>query len=328
MLNDKLRSYLQFHGIVFIWGFTAVLGALISVGAVSLVWYRMLIASVVILGFLKFKGISLKVPGKTLLGFIIAGVVIALHWLTFFGSIKMANVSITLAMISTGAFFTSILEPIFYKRKFIWYELLFGLIVIAGLYLIFEVETRYTSGIIVALISAFLSAVFNLINGKFAQTYRPSVISFYELAAGMLFISIYLLFTGGYSASFFQLSTLDLSYILILATVCTAFAFIASVRVMKHLSPYTVMLTTNLEPVYGILLAFFILGDSEAMNSGFYLGALLILSTVILNGIFKNFRRRKKNGDKKRVRIPQIRLSESKNTGLSPRSMFKKKDLK
>lgn len=130
------------------------------------------------------------------------------------------------------------------------------MLVICGLYLIFKVETRYTEGIIVALISAFLSSVFTLINGKFAQTYRPSVISVYELSAGVGFVTLYLLFSGGFSINFFQLPAMDWVYILILATICTAYAFIASVKVMKHLSPYTIMLTVNMEPVYGILLAF------------------------------------------------------------------------
>jgi drug/metabolite transporter (DMT)-like permease len=317
MRNDKLRSYLHFHVIVFIWGFTAVLGALMSIGAVALVWYRMLLASLVIFAYIKFKGIPMKVTKKTALGFIIAGIVIALHWLTFFGAIKIANVSITLAMVSTGAFFTSIMEPIFYKRKVIWYEIFFGLLVICGLYLIFKVETRYTEGIIVALISAFLSSVFTLINGKFAQKYRPSVISVYELSAGVGFVTLYLLFSGGFSIGFFQLPPMDWIYIIILATICTAYAFIASVKVMKHLSPYTIMLTVNLEPVYGILLAFVILGNVEQMNSGFYYGALLILSTVVLNGIFKNRRKRKK-GTQPKTHNPQGRLTESKNANLSP----------
>ena len=294
MQNDKLRSYFHFHFIVFIWGFTAVLGALITIGAVPLVWYRMLIASAVIFIYIKWKGISLKVSRRTLIGLVIAGIVIAVHWLTFFGAIKISNVSITLAMMSTGAFFTSIMEPIFYKRKFIWYELLFGLLVVCGLYLIFEVETRYTLGILVALFSAFLSAVFTLINGKYAQVHNPTMISFYELLSGAGFITIYLLVSNKFNVDFFKLPQMDWVFIAILATVCTAYAFIASVKVMKHLSPYTIMLTINMEPVYGIILAFLILGDSEDMNSGFYYGALLILTTVILNGILKNSRKLKR----------------------------------
>lgn len=300
MPNDKLKSYLHFHVIVLIWGFTAVLGALISLGAVPLVWYRMLMASVFILLWIKWKKKSLKLAPKRIRVMIIAGLVIAVHWLTFFGAIKVSNVSITLALLSTGAFFTSIMEPIFYKRKVIWYEILFGLIVILGLYIIFKVETEYVFGIILALCSAFLSAVFALINGKLARHEDASVISFYELLTGALGISVYLLiltFTGseeGFSNAFFDISASDLGYLLILASVCTAYAFIASVSVMRYLSPYTVMLTINLEPVYGILLAFWIFGSEEEMDAGFYYGAAIILSTVILNGILKTKRKIKR----------------------------------
>ena len=301
MPNDKLKNYLHFHLIVFIWGFTAVLGALISLDAVPLVWYRMLMASFFILLWIKFKKKDLRLGAKRTWIMLIAGVVIALHWLTFFGAIKVSNVSITLAMLSTGAFFTSIMEPIFYKRKVIWYEILFGLIVIVGLYIIFQVETEYVYGIVLALISAFLSAVFTLINGKLAQREDASVISFYELLTGTGAITLYLLlisFFGsgeaGFSASFFDVSASDWGYLILLASVCTAYAFIASVAVMRHLSPYTIMLTINMEPVYGILLAFWIFGSEEAMNPGFYYGAAIILSTVILNGILKTRRKIKK----------------------------------
>lgn len=232
---------------------------------------------------------------------LIAGVIIALHWLTFFGAIKVSNVSITLALLSTGAFFTSIMEPIFYKRKVIWYEILFGIIVIVGLYIIFKVETEYVLGIVLGLISAFLSAVFSLINGKLAKREDASVISFYELLTGAGAISLYLLFLNffgneeeGFTAAFFTVTTEDWLYLFILGSICTAYAFIASVAVMRHLSPYTVMLTINLEPVYGILLAFWILGSDEKMSPGFYYGALIILTTVILNGILKTRRKIKK----------------------------------
>lgn len=301
MLNDKLKSYLHFHIIVFIWGFTAVLGALITIEAVPLVWYRMLMASVLILCWILYRKKKLRLSPRTMLVLIVAGVVIALHWLTFFGAIKASNVSITLAMLSTGAFFTSIMEPIFYKRKIIWYEIVFGLIVIAGLYIIFQVETEYLSGIILALISAFLSAVFTLLNGKLAKREDATVISFYELFTGTAAITLYLLIlsffggeTAGFTTEFFSLSSADLWYLFILASICTAYAFIASVAVMKHLSPYTIMLTINLEPVYGILLAFWVFGDVEQMNPGFYYGAAIILTTVILNGFLKTRRKIRK----------------------------------
>jgi len=298
MPDDKLKSYLHFHLIVFIWGFTAVLGALITLGAIPLVWYRMLLASGFILVWIKWKNIDLKVTPRKFLVLVVAGIVIALHWLTFFGAIKVSNVSITLAILSTGAFFTSILEPIFYKRKFVGYEVIFGLIVIVGLYIIFKVETDHYMGIVLALISAFLSAVFTLINGKLVKQAAPSVISFYELFTGVVAISIYLLVititsegTRGFSPAFFVLTAMDWVYLLVLASICTAYAFIASVAVMKHLSPYTVMLTINLEPVYGIVLAFLVFGNKEQMDPEFYFGAAIILTTVILNGYLKTKRK-------------------------------------
>ncbi|MEP0262962.1 DMT family transporter [Dokdonia sp.] len=291
MQNAKLRSYLHFHLIVFIWGFTAVLGALISIDSVPLVWFRMGMASVFILLYIKWKKIDISLSPKALLSFSIAGVIIALHWLTFFGAIKVSNVSITLAMMSTGAFFTALLEPIFYKRKLIWYELLFGLIVIGALYLIFEVQPEYRLGIGLALLSALLAAIFTLVNGKFVHKHNPTKISFYELLIGSFFITLYLAFAKAdtfFSINFFALPYTDWIYLLVLATICTAYAFIASVKVMKHLSPYTLMLTINLEPVYGILLAFMVLGDKEQMSPEFYYGAIVILVVVIANGILKN----------------------------------------
>ena len=161
MRNDKLLNYFHLHFIVFIWGFTAVLGALISLEAIPLVWYRMLLATGIIFIFLKIRKEKLKFSLKTLSGFALAGIIIALHWLTFFGAIKASNVSVTLAVLSTGAFFASLLEPLLYGRKIIFYEVLFGLVVVAGLYIIFDVESSYTLGIILALISAFLSALFS-----------------------------------------------------------------------------------------------------------------------------------------------------------------------
>lgn len=291
MQNAKLGSYLHFHLIVFIWGFTAVLGALISIDSVPLVFFRMGLASIFIYAYIRFKKIDIALSRKTFYSFALAGVIIALHWLTFFGAIKVANVSVTLACMSTGAFFTALLEPLFYRRKFIWYELVFGLLVVIALYIIFEVQPEYTLGIILALISAFLSAVFTLINGKFVHTHNPTKISFYELLIGTVFVAGYLAFAKAgtfFSSSFFTLSSNDWIYLFILASVCTAYAFIASVKVMEYLSPYTIMLTINLEPVYGILLAFLILADNEKMQPEFYYGALLILAVVIANGILKN----------------------------------------
>src|SRR5690606_30667617 len=186
MLNAKLKNYLLFHLIVFIWGFTAILGALISLDAIPLVWFRMLLAAVFIGIYVAFKRLNIRVSKKLLTTLIIAGGVIALHWITFFMAIKVSNVSVTLATISTGAFFTAFLEPIFYKRKMVWYEIMFGLIVIAGLYIIFNVGAQYKLGILLALVSALLSAIFSLINGKLVQKLDSTVIGFYEISSGVL----------------------------------------------------------------------------------------------------------------------------------------------
>ena len=251
----------------------------------------MLFAVFFIFAYIRYKRIPTKIPRQIIFKFLIAGLIIALHWFTFFRAIKVANVSITLACLSTGAFFASLIEPLFFGKKIVWYEIFFGLIVIAGLTIIFNVETNYVEGIILALISAFLSALFAVINSKFVKEYEPTIISFYELSGGVLFFSISLLFTNSFSAEFFQLTTTDLVYLFILSSVCTAYAFIASTAVMKYLSPYTVMLTINLEPIYGIILAYFIFEDSEQMSPMFYLGALIILATVIANGIVKGYKK-------------------------------------
>ncbi|SHJ32846.1 EamA domain-containing membrane protein RarD [Arenibacter nanhaiticus] len=288
MQNAKFKNYLLLHLIVFVWGFTAVLGKLITLDALPLVWYRMTIAVTLIFGYILFKRFPLKVPPKTLIMLVIGGIVIAMHWVTFFKAIKVSNVSVTLACLSTGAFFTALLEPFWYGRKMIWYELLFGVVVVLGLLVMFDVESGYLLGVLLALTSAFLSAVFSLINGKLIQSEKPSVIAFYELGSGVLFLSLYILFTGGFTPEFFEVSQNDWIFIFILASVCTAYALIASVKVMRFISPYTVMLTINLEPVYGLVLAFIFLGDSEKMDALFYVGALMILCTVVANGILKN----------------------------------------
>ncbi len=293
MLADNIKSYLYLHLIVFIWGFTAILGHLISLEALPLVWYRIVIA-VISLGIIfLFKKQTIKDTKQNIFRFLAAGVVIALHWLTFFWAIKVSNISVTLACLSTGAFFTSILEPVFYKRKIVLYEVFFGFIVVCALVLIFSVEHQYVTGIILGLIAAFLSALFSIINGKLVQYTPAPVITFYEMVGGVIILSLFLLFSGGFTVQFFNISAVDWFWLFILGFFCTALAFLGSVYIMKHLTPYTVMLTVNLEPVYGILLAVLLFKNSEKMNFQFYLGALLILSTVILNGVVKHRKKRK-----------------------------------
>jgi drug/metabolite transporter (DMT)-like permease len=198
-------------------------------------------------------------------------------------------------MFSTGAFFASFIEPLIFKRRIVWYEIVFGIMVVLGVFLITQSEMRYLNGIILGISCAIFSTIFAVLNGKFVKSYRASVISFYEFIGGIVFISLFLLiFKGGFDASFFDLSLSDWIYIFILASICTAYAFIGAVNVMKHLSPYTVVLSYNLEPVYGIILALILFPETEIMSPNFYLGAVLIISTLLMDGILKNYKRRQK----------------------------------
>jgi drug/metabolite transporter (DMT)-like permease len=291
MLNVKLKNHLHLHFLVFIAGFTAILGEIITISAVSLVWYRMLMASVLVFIYIKIAKVNINISPKALLRLFIAGVIIALHWITFFGAIDASNVSITLAMFSTGAFFASLIEPVIYKRRIIWYEILFGIIVIIGVFIITQSEMKYITGIILGISSAFLSSLFAVLNGSFLKKHTATVISFYEFISGVLFISIYIMIFGdGFSGSFFNVGYSDLGYLFILASICTAYAFIASVHVMKVISPYTVVLSYNLEPIYGIILAVILFPEKEQMTAYFYYGALVIFITILLNAILKNIR--------------------------------------
>jgi drug/metabolite transporter (DMT)-like permease len=254
----------------------------------------MLFAAFFLLLFILFQRKSFRIPVKEFAKLIFVGLLIAVHWIFFFEAIHVSNVSITLAVFSLGAFITSILEPIFYGRKVLWYEVFFGLIIITALGIILQVEINYFKGMLYALIAIIIGVLFTLMNGKLIEKHEPSVITFYEFLSGVFFISIYFFATHKFNANFFFLSTSDWVYLLILSSICTAYAFTASVKVMRILSPYTVMLTTSLEPVYGIVLAFFILGQKEKMSIEFYIGAFLIVITVILNGIFKQYLSNKK----------------------------------
>lgn len=289
MRNGKLRSYLNLHLIVFIWGFTAILGALISINADALVWYRMLFAGVFLFLFIVFKKKSFAVPPKEFVKLVLVGFLIAVHWILFFKAIHISNVSITLSVFSLGAFLAALLEPLFYGRKVLWYEVFFGLVIIAGLGIILQVEINYLEGMMYALASIIIGVLFTLMNGKLIEKNESAVITFYEFMAGVVFISIYFFFENEFTVKFFTLTSNDWILLLILSSVCTAYAFTASVKVMQKLSPYTIMLTTSLEPVYGIILAYFLLGGKEKMSFGFYMGALLIVVTVILNGIVKHY---------------------------------------
>ena len=293
MPNAKLKHYLHLHFLVVIAGFTAILGELISIGALELVWYRMAIAGILMFIYIKIIKLNIKISKRTFFQFSIAGVIIALHWITFFEAINQANVSIALAMFSSGAFFASFIEPFFFKRRILGYEILFGIIVIFGVILITSSEMGYINGIILGLFSALFSTLFAVINGRFIERYNATVISFYEFISGVLFLTAFILLSGKtFNVEFFTLSNSDWIYLFILASVCTAYAFIGSVDVMRYISPFTVILSYNLEPLYGIAIALFLFPETEKMSPQFYIGAILVLVTVLCDALFKNYKSR------------------------------------
>lgn len=294
MPNVKLKHYLHLHFLVFIAGFTAILGELITIGSLELVWFRMTIAGILMFIYIKFARINLNITRRAIWQFSLAGIIIALHWITFFEAINQANVSIALAIFSSGAFFASFIEPIFFKRRILAYEILFGIVVIIGVFLITSSEMNYINGIVLGLFSALFSTLFAVINGRFIEHYKATVISFYEFVSGVLFLTIFILLSGiHFNVEFFSLSNSDWIYIFILASVCTAYAFIGAVEVMRYISPFTVILSYNLEPVYGITLALFLFPETEKMSSQFYIGAVLVLTTVLCDAVLKNYKRRK-----------------------------------
>ncbi|SMC58970.1 DMT family transporter [Pedobacter nyackensis] len=281
------KNLLILHFTVFIWGFTGILGALISVDAVQMVWYRVLIATITLFIYFKLSKTSLKVTKKQFLQFFFTGSIVAIHWIFFFYSIKVSTVSVTLVCLSSFTLFTAILEPIIKKQKIQIADIIIGLIIILGIYLIFKFESQYTLGIIFGLSAALGSSLFGTINSTFVQKSDPLVISFYEIAGAFFWISVYRLFDQTLLTERFNLSPNDWIYLIILGTICTALAYVAGVSVMRTITAFRVALVTNLEPVYGIILAFLFFGTKEAMSVGFYLGAIIILGSVFLYPIYK-----------------------------------------
>jgi drug/metabolite transporter (DMT)-like permease len=291
MLTNKLKNQLHLHFIVFIWGFTAILGALIHIDAVPLVWYRVLFAALTLFIYFLVKGISFKISRVAMIRFILGGILIALHWVTFFYAIKISTVSTTLITMSSSAIFVAILEPLLSKKKFQIYELLLASIAIIGFVIIFKVEHIYARGMISALISSVLLSFFSIFNSKNIEKYKAVHISFYELLTAFIFLSIVIWFSGEISIDNLKLTGNDLFYLIILASVSTAYPFVAATNLLKKMGPFTIVLSNNLEPVYGIILAVIIFGDKEKMDPAFYIGAALIFLSVLANA----FLMRRKN---------------------------------
>lgn len=269
------------HITVLVWGFTGILGALISIGETHLVWYRVLIAATSLFIYFKWKKIPIKISKQTFVRLFFTGAIVGLHWILFFGSIKAATVSVTMVCLSSLTLFTAILEPLLNKTKISKLELIAGAFIVLGIYVIFKFESEYTKGIIMGLASALCASLFSIINAKQAKNRSASIISFYELTGAFVWISIYLFATNGFNKEMY-LDTTDLVYLLILGTICTSVAYVAGVAVMKELTAFRVALITNLEPIYAIILALIIFGKDEKMTPQFYIGALIILSTIFL----------------------------------------------
>lgn len=280
-LNEVDKNLLILHATVFIWGFTGILGALISVSAFYLVWYRLLIAFVSLFLYFVFAKVDFRVSWKSFFQLVFTGAIVGMHWLLFFASIKISTVSVTLVCLSSLTLFTAIFEPLVTNKKISKLEILAGLMIITGIVLIFKFEPQYTKGIVLGLISAAAASIFSIINSQFVKQKPAPVIAFYELSGAFFWLSVYLLCIGGFKDSLI-LKRDDLAYLLLLGTICTAGAYVAGVSVMRQLSAFRVALVTNLEPVYGIIMAFIFFGDLKKMTPGFWTGAVLILSTIFL----------------------------------------------
>lgn len=287
-MDANKKNLLILHLTVFVWGFTGVLGKVISIDAVPMVWYRVLIATSTLLAWFLITKTNLKVTRKQFIQFFLTGGIVAIHWIFFFHAIKVSTVSVTLVCLSSFTLFTAILEPLIKKQPIFMGDILVGLLIIAGIYLIFKFESQYTLGIIFGLLAAVASSLFSTINSTFVQKSEPSIIGFYELIGGLFWITLYRLYDGSLLNTHFNLSLKDWFYLTILGTFCTSVAYVAGVSVMRTLSAFRVALVTNLEPVYGIILAFIFFKNKEQMTGGFYIGAIIILASVFLYPVYKN----------------------------------------
>lgn len=289
------KNLLLLHFTVVIWGFTGTLGKLISVGAVGLVWYRVFIGSASLLVYFLLKKFKFRVQKKDLLKFVLNGALVGAHWVLFFASIKLSTVAVTLVCLSSITLFTAIFEPLINKKRVSRLEILAGILIITGIAMIFKFESQYTKGIITGLCSAVCASLFAIINARLVKHHQAPVIAFYELSGAWVWISIYLVITSGFTIALVPTPS-DIVYLLLLGVVCTSVAYVAGVYVMRELSAFRVALVTNLEPVYGIIIAFFFFGDLNKMTPGFWAGAVVILSTILLYPVTQKYIARKRSG--------------------------------
>ena len=286
LLNKyKLTSI---HLMVVILGFTGILGKLISLDTIHLVWYRMGFAFLSLAIFLFFKKQLFSISKQNFFGILGVGFLVTTHWLFFFESIKVSTVSVAVVCLSTSSLFSALIEPIFFKRKLLAYEVIMGIIVVVALAFVMGTEIRYIWGYIYGILSAFLGTLFTLFNAKYIKKVGAAQITMIEMLAGVLIISCLLLFQQDYTVFTSLMSITDFYYLIILAVLCTAMVFVWMTEIMRHITPYSLIMAINLEPIYSIILAIIIFGDDELMSSSFYIGSSIIISIVFLEAYLKN----------------------------------------
>ena len=273
---------------VIILGLTGVFGKLISLSAIHLVWYRMGIAFVSIAIFLAFKKQLFSISKKDFFGLLGVGALVTFHWLCFFESIKVSTVSVAVVCLATSSLFSALIEPFFFKRKFLFYEVIMGVVVVVALAFIMGTETKYFLGYFYGIIAALLATLFTLFNAKYINKVGAAKITMIEMLSGVIIISCILFFQQDYTVFTTKISVTDLSYLIILGTLCTAMVFVWLTEIMRHITPYSLIMAINLEPVYSIIFALIIFGDNELMSSSFYFGSCVIIGIVFLDGYIKN----------------------------------------
>ena len=276
------KALIQLHIAVFLAGFTAILGKLITLNEGLLVWYRLLI-TVVTLGIMLYLRKELqRISIKDVFKIAGVGAIVAIHWVTFYGSIKYANVSVALVCFSATGFFTALFEPLIIRRQISLIEILLGLMAIAGIYIIFDFHPQYKTGIIFGIISAMGSALFPIFNKRLLHRVTPRTLMFYELGGGLIALTLIVpLYLMQFPASYYLPTASDWLWLGVLAWFCTVLSFDLQLNALKKISAFTANLTYNLEPVYGIILAFIFFKENEQLKNQFYIGVALILLAVI-----------------------------------------------
>ncbi|MCR9171263.1 MAG: DMT family transporter [bacterium] len=294
---ETYKNHILLHFIILLFGFTGILGKLIEMDAVSMVFHRVLIASVSLFVFMLILKRPLKVQGtRRFLGICLVGLVVGAHWITFFQAVQLSTASFGVLCLSTTTLHVSWLEPLVMKRKFSWVEFGLSLIVVIGIFLVTEeFSGDQLMALFYGLTSALLAATFSVFNAKFAQTEKPSTITLYEMIMATIAIAILLLATGNFNAELWSISLEDIGWLFFLGVVCTSFAFLAVVELVKHLGAFTVSLSINLEPVYAIVLGILILHENQELGMQFYFGSVIIVLVIFANAFLKAYFKRKKN---------------------------------